>query len=144
LRHMKLIKKEDYKKLATDLKEFEVVSNLMVNFPPICMQDPLDVRTRSGMSAESSQPQLAQPSIPKKKRKHVVRKLKVASEEEEEEVEEAIVLVTRELKKKKSVDAAALKKALEIAKKIEVLAEVLLKESTVEAAQLGIEHIENL
>jgi len=30
--------------LATDLKESEAVSNLMVNFPPICMQDPLDVR----------------------------------------------------------------------------------------------------
>jgi len=44
LRHMKLIKKEDYKKLATHLKESEVVSNLMDNFPPICMQDPLDVR----------------------------------------------------------------------------------------------------
>jgi len=44
LKHMKLIKKEDYKKLATDLKESEVVSNLMDNFPPICMQDPLDVR----------------------------------------------------------------------------------------------------
>jgi len=41
---MKLIKKEDYKKLATDLKESEAVSNLMVDFPPICMQDPLDVR----------------------------------------------------------------------------------------------------
>jgi len=44
LRHMKLIKKEDYEKLAIDLKESEAVSNLMDNFPPICMQDPLDVR----------------------------------------------------------------------------------------------------
>jgi len=178
LRHMKLIKKEDYKKLATDLKESEAVSNLMVNFPPICMQDPLDVRvsyilkhhettgetikmedvpetmfggalpvaskkkrkltkeeylseateeasepqkkkvkktkvapqaeatgsdvptiqeevqdldlakilskrTRSGKTSESSQPLPAQPFIPKKKRKHVVRKMKVASKEEE-------------------------------------------------------------
>ena len=44
LRHMKLIKKEDYQKLVTDLMESEVVSNLMANFPPICLQDPLDVR----------------------------------------------------------------------------------------------------
>jgi len=44
LRHMMLIKKEDYKKLTTDLKESQVVSNLMVEFPPICMQDPLDAR----------------------------------------------------------------------------------------------------
>jgi len=44
LRHMKLIKKEDYQKLATYLKESEAVSNLMVDFPPICMQDLLEVR----------------------------------------------------------------------------------------------------
>jgi len=37
-----------------------------------------------------------------------------------------------------------LEKALEIAKEIEVPAEVLLKESIVEVAQLGIELIENL
>jgi len=30
--------------LATYLKESEAVSNLMIDFPPICMQDPLDVR----------------------------------------------------------------------------------------------------
>jgi len=233
---MKLIKKEDYKKLATDLKESEAVSNLMVDFPPICMKDPLEVRvnyimkhykttrktirmedipetmlggafpvaskkkrkltkeeymseaaeeasepqkkktnkvapqveatgldaptieeevqnldptkvlnkrTRSGKSAEPSQPQPAQPSIPKKKRKHVVRKLKVASEEEEE-VEEATELVSREMRKKKFADAVALKKALDIAKEIEVPAEVLMKESTTEAAKLGIELTENL
>jgi len=44
LKHMKLIKKDDYKKLATNLKESEAVSNLMDIFPPICMQDPHDVR----------------------------------------------------------------------------------------------------
>ena len=44
LRHMKLISKEDYKKLDTYLKESDVVSNLMDDFPLICMQDPLDVR----------------------------------------------------------------------------------------------------
>ena len=44
LSHMKPIEKEDYQKMATYLKESEVVSNLMVDFPPICMQDPLDVR----------------------------------------------------------------------------------------------------
>jgi len=86
----------------------------------------LNKRTRSGKLAETSQPLPAQPSISKKKRKHVVRKLKVSSEEEEE-VEEATKLVSRELKKKKSIDAAALKKTLEIAKEIEVPAEVLLK-----------------
>jgi len=44
LKHMKLIKKEDYTVLSTDLKEYVVVSNLMDDFPPICKQDPLEVR----------------------------------------------------------------------------------------------------
>jgi len=44
LKHMKLIKKEDYTVLSTDLKESTVVSNLMEDFPPICKQDPVDVR----------------------------------------------------------------------------------------------------
>jgi len=102
----------------------------------------LNKRTRSGKEAESSQPQPAQSSIPKKRRKHVVRKLKIASEEEE--VEEATEIVSREVKKKRVVDVAALEKALQLAKEIEVPAKVLIKESTVEAAQLGIELTENL
>jgi hypothetical protein len=44
LRHMKLISKEDYKKLDTYMKESDVVSNLMEDSPPICMEDPLEVR----------------------------------------------------------------------------------------------------
>jgi len=44
LKHMKLIKKEDYTVPSTDLKKSAVVSNLMEDFPPICKQDPLDVR----------------------------------------------------------------------------------------------------
>ena len=44
LRHMKLIKKEDYKKLNTDLKESTTISNLMEDFPLICKQDPLNVQ----------------------------------------------------------------------------------------------------
>jgi len=44
LKHMKLIKKEDYTELSIDLKESAVVSNLIYDFPPICKQDPLDVR----------------------------------------------------------------------------------------------------
>ena len=103
----------------------------------------LNKRTRSGKEAEPSPPQPAQPSIPKKKRKHVVRKLKIASEEEEE-VEKATEIVSREVRRKKEADAAALEKALQLVKEIEVPVEVLIKESTVEAAQLGIELTENL
>jgi len=44
LKHMKLIKKEDYTELSIYLKESAVVSNLMDDFPPICKQDPLDVK----------------------------------------------------------------------------------------------------
>jgi len=41
---MLLIKKEDLTVLITDLKESSVVSNLMDDFPPICRQDPPEVR----------------------------------------------------------------------------------------------------
>jgi len=44
LKHMKLIRKEDHKELSTDLKESSVISNVMDDFPPICKQDPLEVR----------------------------------------------------------------------------------------------------
>jgi len=59
--------------------------------------------------------------------------------EEEEEVEAVTELVSREVKKKKAPNVAALKKALAIAKEIKVPAEVLLKESSVEAAHQAIE-----
>jgi len=216
LGNMALIKKEDVKKVDTDMKKSRAISNLMEGFPPICKQDPLDVqlyyihdhlqstgeniqledipdqmyggallvaksrktnkkaltkdeylddaseqlakkaktdkvsettgsglstieeevqdlepvkvlnkRTRTGKEVVPSPPQPAQPSIPKSKRKNVVRKLKIASKEEEDE-------------------DAALKKALQLAKEIEIPAEVLAKESTVEAAQLGLKLTENL
>jgi len=44
LKHMKLIRKEDHKVFSTDLKESSVIYNLMDDFPPICKQDPLEVR----------------------------------------------------------------------------------------------------
>jgi len=44
LRNKNLIKKEEFTKLKTDLQESFVESNLMDNFPPICKQDPLDVK----------------------------------------------------------------------------------------------------
>ena len=93
----------------------------------------LNKRTWSGKEAEPSPPQPAQPSITKKKRKHVVKKLKIAPEEEE--VEEATEIVSREVIRKREVEVAALEKALQLAKEIEVPVEVLVKESTVEAAQ---------
>jgi len=101
----------------------------------------LNKRTRSGKTVGSSQSLPAQPSIAKKKRKQNVRKLKVSTyvTEEDEEIEAASDLVTREVKSKKAADVAALQKALEIAKDIEVPTEAFLKESTVEAAHKVIE-----
>jgi len=51
--------------------------------------------------------------------------------------------VTKEVKRRKEVDAAV-NKALQLAKEIEIPAEVLAKESTVEAAQLELELTKNL
>ena len=39
-----MFKKEDHQELSTVLKESSVISNLMDDFPPICKQDPLEVR----------------------------------------------------------------------------------------------------
>jgi len=102
----------------------------------------LNKRARSGTSTASSQSLPPQPSISKKKRKHNVRKIKASTyvtEEEDDQIKAATDLVTREVRRKKVVDVAALQKVLEIAKDIEVPAEVLLKESTVEAAHKVIE-----
>jgi len=97
--------------------------------------------TRGGASSGSSLPMSPKPSIHKKKRKHAIRKMKVSTyvTEEDDEVEAAIDLVTREVGKKNVADVAALQQALEIAKEIEVPAEVLLKESTIEDAQKVVE-----
>lgn len=43
LKNMRLISKESYKKLSTDMKESDAVSAIMKDFPPICKQDPLEV-----------------------------------------------------------------------------------------------------
>ena len=66
-------------------------------------------------------------------------KLKLTLEEDEEATE----LVTREVKKRKETDAV-MEKALQLAKEIKIPVEVLAKESTVEAAQLGLELTGNL
>jgi len=64
--------------------------------------------------------------------------------EEEEELEATSDLVTREVKRKKADDVAALQKVLEIAKNIEVPAEVLLKGSSGEQAQKGVKLLESI
>jgi len=64
--------------------------------------------------------------------------------EEDEEIKAATNLVTREVKRKKATDDAAIQKVLEIAKNIEIPAEVLLKESSGEQAQKVVELAENL
>jgi len=99
----------------------------------------LDKRTRSGKEVVPSPPQPSQPSIPRRKRKPTVRKLKLTSEEDEEATE----LVTREVKRRKGT-YAAVKKALQLPKDTEIPAEVLAKESTIEAAQLGLKLTEKL
>ena len=69
----------------------------------------LDKRTRSKKPTDAPQS-----SIPKKKRKMAIRKLRQASLVEEEQEEAATSLVTREVLKKRA-EEATLKKALEIA-----------------------------
>jgi len=96
-------------------------------------------RIKSGKEVVPSPPQPAQPFVPRRKRKPIVRKLKLTSKEDEEATE----LVIREVKKRKETNVVA-EKALQLAKEIKILAEVLAKESTIESAQLGLELTKNL
>jgi len=76
-----------------------------------------------------------QPFIPKRKRKHVVRKLKESKYVlEEEQVAEATQLVSREVRRKK-VNDDAMQRALELAKQIEDPASSIAREDAAEAAQ---------
>jgi len=95
----------------------------------------LPERTKSGKAATTSQSAHKQPSIQKRKRKHVVRKLKESKYvEDEEQVAEATQLVTREVRKKK-VNDDVVQRALELTKHIEVPASSIAREDAAEAAQ---------
>jgi len=63
---------------------------------------------------------------------------------EEEQIEAATNLVIREVRRKKAAEEATLQKAKEIAHEMGAPAEQLLKESTIEAAQMWIELTEEL
>jgi len=96
-------------------------------------------RTRSGKAATTSSISPKQPSIPKRERKHVVRKLKESKYvEAEEESAEATELVTREVRRKR-VNDEVVQRVVELASQIEVPASNLAREDAVEAAQQVIE-----
>jgi len=95
----------------------------------------LPERTRSGKAATTSQSAPEQPSIPKRKRKHIVRKLKESRYvEDEEQVVEATLLVTREVRKKK-VNDDVVQRALGLAKQIKVPASSIAREDATAAAK---------
>jgi hypothetical protein len=106
----------------------------------------LNKRTRSGKVAASSQTAHEQPLIPKKKRKTTIRKLKESTyvAENEEQIAAATDLVTREVKRKKAEDDAALQKALEIAKEIEVPASSLARADAITDAQEVVQATEEI
>jgi len=111
-----------------------VVPSIQEEVKDLAPSEVLSKRTRSGKQAKPSPPQPAQPSIPTKKRKHVVKKLKTAPEEEDEEATE---LVPREVRWRKEVDAVV-EKALQLAKEIKILVEVLERESTENLLQMAL------
>ena len=99
----------------------------------------LPERTMSGKAATTSSISPEQPAIPKRKRKHVVRKLKESKYvEAEEESTEATELVTREVRRKR-VNDEVVQRAVELASQIKVPASSLAKEDAAEAAQQVIE-----
>jgi len=93
-------------------------------------------RTKSGKAATTLMAVIEQPSIPKRKRKHFVRKLKESKyvEVEEEQVAEATKLLTREVRRKK-VNDNVVQIVVELARQIEVPASNIAREDAAEAAQ---------
>jgi hypothetical protein len=109
----------------------------------------LNIKTRSGKAAASSNVIAPdQPSVPKKKRKPTLRKIKESPYvvEEVEGVEASTDLVIKEMNKKKAEDAAveALHKALELSKKIEILASSIVREDAAVVAEEAIQTTEDL
>jgi hypothetical protein len=124
-------KKKRAKKEKASIKVNEVgpdVPNIQQEVQDLDTDTVLNKRTRSGKAAATSQSAPDQPSIPKKKRKTALRKLKESSYVEEDQIAAATDLVTREVKKKKIEDAAALEKIRELAKGIEVPVSSIAKE----------------
>jgi len=92
-------------------------------------------RTRSGKAATTSMTAPEQHSIPKRKRKHVVRKLKESKYvEQEEQVAKATQLLSREVRRKK-VNDEVVQRVVELAKQVEVPASSIAREDAAEAAQ---------
>jgi len=104
----------------------------------------IEQRTRGKKSLGSSGSIPVQPKISKKKRTSV-RKLRESQYilQEVEDVE-TIGLVTRELRNKKVADAAALQKAMQIAKETEIPALSILREDAGVSAQKVIEAAEEV
>jgi len=98
----------------------------------------LPERTRSGKAATTSSSSPEQAAIPKRKRKHVVRKLKESKYVEAEDVSvEATEFVTREVRRKK-INDEAVQRAVELASQT-VPASSLVKEDAAQAAHQVIE-----
>jgi len=66
------------KKEKTSIQVDPAIPTIQEEVKDLAPTDVLSKRTRSGKEAEHSPPQPAQPSIPRRKRKHVVRKLKIS------------------------------------------------------------------
>jgi len=116
------------------------------------VQDPnpeaiIEKKTRSGnFAAPTSTTAPEQTLLKKRKKTPAIRKLveSVYVTEEIEGVEAATELVTRDMKKKKAEEAAALQKALEVAKEIEVPASLLSKTAVAAVAEEAIKSVAEL
>ncbi|KEH21968.1 transmembrane protein, putative [Medicago truncatula] len=133
----KKAKKAKKEKASSEVNVGSDVPTIQEEVQDLDAERVLNKRTRSGKEVASSQIAHDQPSIPKKKRKQAIRKLKVTTDaaEEEEEIDAATNLVTREVRKKKVEDAATLQKALKLAKQIKIPASSIAREDVGANAQ---------
>jgi len=107
----------------------------------------VEKKTRSGISAAPASTKAPKQTLLKKSKKTpTIRKLEesVYVTEEIEGVEAATELVIREVKKKKAEEAAALQKALEVAKEIEVPASLLSKTAVAAVSEEAMKNVAEL
>jgi hypothetical protein len=105
---------EPQKKKAKKAKKEKIVGpavpTIQEEFQDLDADRVLNKRTRSGRFVGTSQTQPPQPSLPQKKKKPAIRKLKIAEyvSEDEEQIEASTELVSREVKSKKAAEKASL------------------------------------
>ncbi|RHN60232.1 hypothetical protein MtrunA17_Chr4g0023391 [Medicago truncatula] len=126
----KKAKKDKKNKSSSEQLDDSELPTIQEEAQNLNVEEVLENRIRSSKDAATSQAASEQPVIPKKKRKHAIRKLimEATASDEEEEVT-ATELVTREVRKKQARDVAALQIGVELAQQANIPTSSITREN---------------